>query len=173
MPNRYTPGMAERTGWRFDVRSSLLTLVVVGAGALIYHAWLLETAPPPPPEARVVDLGRIARFKLGMQGVLRDPLRGGVYVGRTREDYTAYAKAQVARDQVEQRMVSASGRAYRVANGNAAEIRGKDPTGLIRVRILGGDHGGEVSWTSGEFFNPDTTNAQVPADDGADIMGGP
>lgn len=165
--------MAERTGWRFDVRSSLLTLVVVGICALVYRGWRAQNAPPPPPEERVVDLERIARFKFGEQGVLRDPLRGGVYVGLTRDDYTAYAKAQAARDLVEQRVISASGRAFRVTNGNVAEIRGKDPAGLIKVRVLGGDHSGEVAWTSGEFFNPEAASTQIPGDDGAAIAGGP
>lgn len=166
--------MAERTGWRFDVRSSLLTLTVVGLASLGYGLWRVQNAPPPPPEERVVDLERIARFKFGEQGVLRDPLRGGVFVGRTRNDYLAYAKVQAARDLVEQRVISASGKAFRVTNGNIAEIRGKEgPTGLIKVRILGGDHSGELAWTSGEFFNPEAASTQIPGDDGAAIAGGP
>ena len=178
--------MAERAKWRFDVRSSLLTLLVVGLGGLGYR--LLKPHEPIPPSAKdraTADLDRIARLRVGVEGALSDPINGNVAVARTRDDYDAIEEAQDSGDAIGLREIIVSGRAFKVSNGNSAELKGKDPYGVVKLQLEGGDHAGEVGWASGEYFRasggdaPAASRANppgsaVPVDgDGAQPIGGP
>ena len=136
------------------MRSSLLTLVVVAVCGLGYRSWLRRPAVSPTAKDRVtVDLDRISRLAIGVEGTLSDPVHGNVLVGRTREDLDAMTEAEDSDDDIGLRELVVAGRGFRVLNGNGADLEEKGPYGTLRVHLAGGDHGDEEGWTSGEYFH--------------------
>ena len=140
--------------WRFDIPSSLLTLVVAGIAAFGVRAYRHQPAKPRTAHERIaVDLDRIQGLKAGYVGHLSDPIHGVVTVGKTREDYEAMAEAEDTGDEMGLQEIVSSGRGYRIHSGNDAELVAKNPLGEVKLKIAGGDYADEDVWTSGEYFH--------------------
>ncbi len=100
-----------------------------------------------------MDLERISRLQVGAEGTLSDPIRGTVAVGRTPEDYEAIVEAQDTGDDISLREIVVSGRGFKTLNGNGAQLLEKDAFGVVKLKLLGGDHTDEIGWSSGEYFH--------------------
>ena len=166
--------MNDRPRWRFDIGSSLLTLVAVGVVSFGYGLWEHETAQPSKKKARSApDLKRIATFKVGTDGTLSDSIMGNVVVGRSQDDYQAMTEAIDSGDDIGLREIVVSGRGFKVGNGNAVVLRGSAPFGVVEVQFSGGDHAGEMGWVSGDTFhasadaNPAVASLNAPDTNGA------
>lgn len=166
--------MDDRSRWRFDVPSSLLTLLVVAVGSFAYRGWMHETALPPTKKARVApDLQRIAQLKVGTEGTLSDTILGSVAIGRTEDDYQAMTEAIDSGDDVGLREIIVSGRGFKVGNGNAAVLRSNPAFGVVEVQFAGGDHAGETGWASGDSFHPNGDTVPPAVGPGAPDVNGP
>ena len=140
--------------WRFDVRSSLLTLAVAALGLGGYRA--LRPKPPHRPtldERVAADLHRIDRLKVGQAGRLINPTGRSVAVGLTRADYDAVAQAEDEGDDMGVQTLVASDRALRVPSNSEGTLQEKAPLGLVKLKFTGGDFTGITAWTSGEYFH--------------------
>ena len=139
--------------WRFDPRSSLLTLLVVGAGLGGYRALAPKPPKPRTREERIADdLQRIAALKVGYEGQVTNPTGRSVAAGRTRAAYEEIAQAEDEGDEIDVQTIMATDRGVRIPSKTGAMLEGKDPFGIVKLKFTGGDLAGEEAWTSGEYF---------------------
>ncbi len=139
--------------WRFDPRSSLLTLVVVAVGFEGYRALAPKPPKPKTRQERIADdLQRIVALKIGCKGQVTNPTGRSVAAGRTRAAYEEIAQAEDEGDEIEVQTIMATDRGVRIPSKTGATLEGKDPFGVVRLKFTGGDLAGEQAWTSGEYF---------------------